>query len=158
MKLRIGDTIDCTCTAGGWSRELNSRFENDGGGRWDGGGRCFPGQIQGKKTGRASEWMASNLFHPFVGAARAACANLPLFRPSVHFPLSSWLPLQILPSCTRLTPEHNGPPISFSPGLTFLCLNTDIPNLYVFCLHDFPSIFLSARTSRSHGSRWIIGY
>lgn len=129
MKLRISDAIDCTCTAGGWSRELNSAIrerEGRGGEGWDGGGRCSPGQIQGKKTGWASEWMASNLFHPFVGAARAACANLPLFRLCVRFPLIPWSPLQILPSCTRLTPEHNGSPISFAPGLTFSCLNTDM--------------------------------
>lgn len=141
MKLRISDAIDCTCTAGGWSRELNSAIRERGG-EWDGGGRCSPGQIQGKKTGRASEWMASNLFHPFVGAARAACANLPLFCPFTRFPLIPWSPLQSLPSCTRLTPEYNGPPISFSLGLTFSCLNTDMSSLYVrtyvFHLHVFP--------------------
>lgn len=130
MKLGISDAIDCTCTAGGWSRELNSaireRVGRGGEGR-DGGGRCSPGQIQGKKTGWASEWMASNLFHPFVGAARAACANLPLFRLCVRFP--SWSPGHPCRSYHRAHASHLSTMdrrFHSPPGLTFSCLNTDM--------------------------------
>lgn len=69
--------------------------------------------------------MASNLFHPFVGAARAACANLP--RPDLPgHPCESYPPR----AHTRLTPEHNGRPI-FSPSRPplFQHLNTNVPEL-----------------------------
>lgn len=121
MKLRISDAIDCTCTTEGWSRELNPATQERmrGWGDWDGGWSMLS-QSNMEKKDRTSEWMATNLFHPFVGAARAACANLPPFRPSASFLLILWSPLRILPLRTRLTPEHNGRPISFLPRFYLL--------------------------------------
>lgn len=64
MKLRISDAIDCTCTAGGWSRELNSAIRERAGreGRRGGGVGVRRGwsMLSRSNTGekdRASEWM-----------------------------------------------------------------------------------------------------
>lgn len=86
--------------------------------------------------------MATNLFHPFVGAARAACANLSPFHPSAPFLLIPWSPLRILPLRTRLTPEHNGQPISFLPRF-YLLVFKYMPSLNV-CTY-FVSLFLDFR-------------
>lgn len=58
MKLRISDAIDCTCTAGGWSRELNpaTRERRRGWGGWNGRWSMLS-QSNTEEKDRTSEWM-----------------------------------------------------------------------------------------------------
>lgn len=56
VKLRISDAIDCTCTAGGWSRELNSAIRERGSGT--GVVDALPVKYRRKRQGeRVNEWL-----------------------------------------------------------------------------------------------------
>lgn len=159
MKLRISDAIDCTCTTGGWSRELNpaTQERKRGWGDWDGGWSMLSQSNTGEKD-RTSEWMNGYQSVPSLcwsGSCRV-CKSTSVSPLRTPFLLIPWSPLRILPLRTRLTPEHNGRPISFLPRF-YLLVFKYMPSLNVrSCLYSLIfAVFRFARISRTRIFRYM---
>lgn len=161
MKLRISDAIDCTCTTGGWSRELNpaTQERKRGWGDWDGGMvDALPVKYGGKRQNeRVNEWLPICSI-PLLERLVPRVQIYPRFTPLPPF---SWSPGHPCESYHCAHASHlstMGGRFRFSLGSTISCLNTCRvwTSARISCLYSsIFAVFRFARISCTRISRYM---
>jgi len=155
MKLRINDAIDCTCTAGGWSRELNSA--KMGGRDETGVVDALPVKYRGRRQGeRVNEWLPICSI-PLLERLVPRVQIYPCFTPLSAFPLVTPAPPTIAHTPHTWVQWTADFILPWSYLLVFKYWYAESVRPYIFQFHDFPSVFLSARIC-SHRSCYILRY